>query len=206
MPQSDRWTKSRASDMNEKVIQSPFESLVQRTVTTSVFPTFLLSLITFPLLFTCISIYPINTLLSPVLSPVFTNCTLASNWLFRHLCTNTPLPCLVCWFLQSGRRYVQNTVECFEWWGLRGMYSLSFLRWLLIVHEVEFKTSISFVNILDQVSRCSTKQPPTHDTHLTILHIARHPSLVHSDTISTVVLYRFVLAAPHYLRTWPTLF
>ena len=37
-----------------------------------------------------------------------------------------------------------------------------------------------------------------------ILHIARHRSLVHSDTISTVVLYRFVMAAPHYLRTWPT--
>ena len=77
------------------VIRSPVESLVQRTVTTSVFPTFLLSLITFPLLFTCISIYPINILLSPVPSPIFTNCTPASNRLFRHLCTNTPLPCLV---------------------------------------------------------------------------------------------------------------
>ena len=37
-----------------------------------------------------------------------------------------------------------------------------------------------------------------------ILHIARHRSLVHSDTISTVVLYQFVMAAPHYLRTRPT--
>ena len=113
------------------VIRSPVESLVQRTVTTSVFPTFLLSLITFPLLFTCISIYPINILLSPVPSPIFTNCTPASNRLFRHLCTNTPLPCLVCWFLQGGRRYSQNITELFEWQGLRGTYSLSFLRWLL---------------------------------------------------------------------------
>ena len=75
------------------------------------------------------------------------------------------------------------------------MYSLSFLRWLLTVHQVEtrFKPSISFVNLLDQVSQRSTKQPPTIDTHVMVLHIAHRPSLVHSDTISTVALYQFVI-------------
>ena len=65
-----------------------------------------------------ISIYSIDILPSLVLFPAFSNCTPAMKWLFHHLCTNTPLPCLVCWFLQGGRRYSQNIAELFEWRGL----------------------------------------------------------------------------------------
>ena len=156
--------------MNERAFRSPFESLVQRTASTSYFP---FTLHQFSPSAHLISIYPIDILLSPVLSPIFSNCTPATNGLFRHLFANTPLPTLHACFYGM---YSYNIADCFERRGLRGTYTPS-LHCLLYSGYTQLMKNEIKMKISGGVIRCSAKQLLTHDIRIMILHTAYHPSL-----------------------------